>query len=149
MQGIMRRIVYVSSFELIGMSISAVMLAYLSGTETSHTGPLALMITTTAVTVNLIYNSLFERWEASQKARTRTLGRRVFHALGFQFTLVLFLIPLIAWWMNISLWDALVLDASLIVFFPIYTFVFNWGFDLVFGLPASVTGGQQQPAAAG
>ena len=30
-----------------------------------------------------------------------------------------------------------VLDAGLIVFFLVYTFVFSWVFDRVFGLPAS------------
>src|SRR5690606_9725542 len=118
------------------------MLAWLSGAEASHTGPLAIMIATTAVTANLIYNWLFERWEARQAARSRSFGRRLLHAAGFQTTLVIFLIPLIAWWMQISLLEALLLDAVLIVFFPIYMFVYNWAFDLVFGLPDSVTKGR-------
>ena len=33
--------------------------------------------------------------------------------------------------------QALVMDLGLVVFFLCYTFVFNWGFDQVFGLPAS------------
>jgi len=47
------------------------------------------------------------------------------------------LVPLFAWWFGISLWQAFVMDLALIVFFLCYTFVFNWGFDRVFGLPAS------------
>ena len=35
------------------------------------------------------------------------------------------------------LWQALVMDLGLVVFFLCYTFVFNWAFDQVFGLPAS------------
>lgn len=139
LQGPLRRLVYVTAFEISGMTISAFMLAYLAGADVSHTGPLALMITTTAVSVNLIYTTFFERWERTRPARTRSIARRVGHAIGFQFTLVLFLIPLIAWWMEITLWEALVLDAALIVFFPIYMFVFNWLFDLIFGLPDAVT----------
>jgi uncharacterized membrane protein len=135
-------VVYISVFEISGTIISAYMLAYLSGAEASHTGPLAIMISTTAVTVNLIYNWLFERWEARQAARSRSFGRRLLHAAGFQTTLVVFLIPLIAWWMQISLLEALLLDAVLIVFFPVYMFVYNWAFDLVFGLPDSVTKGR-------
>lgn len=142
MQGVLRRVVYISVFEISGTIISAYMLAWLSGAEASHTGPLAIMISTTAVTVNLIYNWLFERWEARQAARSRSFGRRLLHAAGFQTTLVIFLIPLIAWWMQISLLEALLLDAVLIVFFPVYMFVYNWAFDLVFGLPDSVTKGR-------
>jgi uncharacterized membrane protein len=32
------------------------------------------------------------------------------------------------------------MDLALIVFFLCYTFVFNWAFDRVFGLPASAQG---------
>jgi uncharacterized membrane protein len=141
-QGVLRRVVYVSVFEISGTIISALMLAYLSGTDASLTGPLAILISTTAMSVNLAFNWLFERWESRQAARTRSLARRIAHAVGFQATLVMFLIPLIAWWMQISLLQALLLDAVLIVFFPIYMFVYNWVFDLIFGLPDSVTKGR-------
>ena len=52
---------------------------------------------------------------------------------------MLFLVPLFAWWFDIGLWQALVMDLGLLVFFLVYTFVFNWCFDRVFGLPASAT----------
>jgi len=137
MQGVKRKLVYVTAYEIIGMAISALGLALLSGSVPSSTGPLAVIITTIAVSWNFIYNALFERWESRQTSRTRTLKRRIAHAVGFQLTLVVYLIPLIAWWMGISLLEALLLDMALIVIIPCYTFVFNWAFDLLFGLPAS------------
>ncbi|WP_338723899.1 PACE efflux transporter [Pseudomonas tolaasii] len=137
MQGVKRKLVYVSLFELIGMTFSALDLALLSGAHPSSTGPLAVVITTIAVTWNFIYTSLFERWESRQRDRTRTVKRRIAHAVGFQLTLIVFLIPLIAWWMNVSLAQAFLLDLALILFIPCYTFVFNWLFDRTFGLPAS------------
>ena len=103
MQGVKRKLVYVSLYELIGMTFSALGLALLSGTHPSSTGPLAVVITTIAVTWNFIYTSLFERWESRQADRTRTLKRRIAHAVGFQLTLIVFLIPMIAWWMNAGL----------------------------------------------
>ncbi|KQE90171.1 MULTISPECIES: PACE efflux transporter [Acinetobacter calcoaceticus/baumannii complex] len=137
MQGIKRRIVYVSSYEVIGMIISSVGLAILAGDSVEHTGPLSVMITTIAVTWNFIYNILYEKWEARQSSHIRTVKRRVGHAIGFQFTLVLFLIPLISWWMDISLIEAFWLDVAFIIIIPIYTFIFNWSFDKLFGLPIS------------
>ncbi|EMM0379430.1 PACE efflux transporter [Pluralibacter gergoviae] len=137
MQGFKRKLVYVTAYELIGMTISALGLALLSGHEPASTGPLAVIITTIAVSWNFIYNYLFEFWESRQTSRTRTVRRRVLHAIGFQLTLVVYLIPLIAWWMNVSLVQAFLLDAALIVIIPCYTFVYNWVFDKVFGLPAS------------
>ena len=41
------------------------------------------------------------------------------------------------WWFGITLQHALVLEIGLALFFLLYTFVFNWSFDKVFGLPAS------------
>ncbi|WP_373883766.1 PACE efflux transporter [Acinetobacter pittii] len=137
MQGIKRRIVYVSSYEIIGMIISSVGLAILAGDSVEHTGPLSAMITTIAVTWNFIYNILYEKWEAKQSSHIRTVKRRVGHAIGFQLTLVLFLIPLISWWMDISLIAAFWLDVAFIIIIPIYTFIFNWSFDKLFGLPIS------------
>lgn len=137
MQGVKRKLVYVSLYEVIGMTFSALGLALLSGTSPGSTGPLAVIITSIAVTWNFIYTSLFERWESRQVSRTRTVRRRIAHAVGFQLTLIVFLIPLIAWWMNISLMQAFLLDLALIIFIPCYTFVFNWLFDRIFGLPSS------------
>ncbi|CAI0765845.1 PACE efflux transporter [Serratia grimesii] len=137
MQGVKRKLVYVTAYEIIGMTISALGLALLSGNAPSSTGPLAVIITTIAVSWNFIYNSLFELWESRQASRGRTLKRRILHAVGFQLTLVVYLIPLIAWWMGITLWQALLLDMALIVIIPCYTFVFNWAFDKIFGLPTS------------
>ncbi|MFR2697475.1 MAG: PACE efflux transporter, partial [Proteus mirabilis] len=95
------------------------------------------IITTIAVSWNFIYNCLFEFWESRQKSRIRTFRRRLAHAVGFQLTLVVYLIPLIAWWLEVSLWQALVMDFALIIIIPCYTFVYNWVFDKIFGLPKS------------
>lgn len=137
MQGIKRKIVYVAAYEIFGWVISSVGLALLADSSTAVTSPLALVITTIAVSWNFIYNCLFEFWESRQVSRIRTFRRRLVHAIGFQLTLVLYLIPLIAWWLNVSLWQALVMDFALIIIIPCYTFVYNWVFDKVFGLPKS------------
>lgn len=137
MQGIKRKLVYVTFYELIGLCMSTLGLAYLSDTQASHTGPLAVMITTIAMLWNLIYNTLFERWESRQAKRGRSVARRVAHAIGFQLTLVVYLIPLIAWWLDMTLLEALLVDMAFIVLVPCYTFAYNWAFDRIFGLPTS------------
>ncbi|MCO4182508.1 PACE efflux transporter [Proteus terrae] len=137
MQDIKRKIVYVTAYEIFGWVISSVGLALLADSSTAVTGPLALVITTIAVSWNFIYNCIFEFWESRQVSRIRTFRRRLVHAIGFQLTLVLYLIPLIAWWLNVSLWQALVMDFALIIIIPCYTFVYNWVFDKIFGLPKS------------
>lgn len=137
MQGLKRKLVYVTAYELIGLCMSTLGLAYLSDTAPANTGPLAVMITTIAMAWNLIYNTLFEAWERRQATRGRSVARRVAHAIGFQLTLVVYLIPLIAWWLDMSLVEAFLVDLAFIVLIPCYTFAYNWLFDCIFGLPSA------------
>ncbi|MGO4611387.1 chlorhexidine efflux transporter [Variovorax sp. 2RAF20] len=39
--------------------------------------------------------------------------------------------PLIAWWLKISLWQAFLLDIGVLLFFLPYTYVYHWGYDVV------------------
>ena len=131
-----RKLVYVVGYELIGVLVSATCLAILGHSEASTTGPLAVVISTTAATWNIVYNYLFEAWEKTRTDKGRSLLRRVLHAAGFQLSLVCMLVPLISWWMGVSLLKAAGMEAALLVFFPIYTFFYTWAFDRIFGLPS-------------
>jgi len=126
-------------FEVLGILVASSVLGMLSGASATTSGLLGVMISTTGVTVNFVYNFGFEAWERRRAETTRSVGRRVVHAIGFQVALVTFLIPLIAWWLDVSLLQAFLYDTVLIVFFPIFTFAYNWSFDSVFGLPDAVT----------
>jgi uncharacterized membrane protein len=137
LQGIRRKIVYVSFFELFAIAISTAGLAYFSDSSVGRASVAAVVSSAIAVVWNLMYNTVFERWEARQTVRGRSWKRRVAHAAGFEAGLILTLVPFFAWWLSISLWQAFVLDLGLIVFFLAYTFAFSWVFDRVFGLPAS------------
>lgn len=137
MQGIKRKVVYVSLYELIAVAITSFGLATLAGQELGHAGVAAVASSAIAVLWNLVYNTLFERWESRQAVRGRGLLRRTAHAIGFELGLVIMLVPLFAWWLQVSLWQAFVLDLGLIAFFLFYTFIFNLAFDRIFGLPAS------------
>jgi len=143
MQGLQRKIVYVSLYELFAIAISSAGLALLSDSGLGHASVAAVAASAIAVVWNLVYNTLFERWEARQAVKGRGVARRIAHALGFEAGLVVMLVPLFAWWLGVSLWQAFVLDLGLIVFFLVYTYAFNLGFDRVFGLPASAA---PQPA---
>ncbi|MBC70153.1 MULTISPECIES: PACE efflux transporter [Acinetobacter] len=136
MQGTKRRVTYVFFYEVLSFFICAMILAALSGTTLSHTGPLSILIAVIAVTVNFFYNYVFELWEKRQVSKARTVKRRVAHAIGFQLVLITILIPLIAWWMQISLVKAFLLDFSLMIIIPCFTFIYNYLFDFIFGLPS-------------
>ena len=132
MQGIKR--------ETIAIAVASWGLALMSGRDLGHSGALAVMASAVAIVWNLGFNTAFEAWESRQAVRGRSVLRRVAHAIGFEGGLAAVLVPLFAWWLQVSLWQALVMDLGLLVFFLAYTFVFNWLFDRVFGLPASALG---------
>ena len=60
---------------------------------------------------------------------TRTFRIRVLHAFGFEFGLILIVIPLAAWWLSIGLWEAFVLDIALVLFYLPYAFFYNLAYD--------------------
>ena len=140
LQGPWRRVLYVTLYELIAIAVATAGLAQLSGQGAGHSSVVAVAASAIAVLWNVVFNWAFERWESRQSVRGRSVARRVAHAIGFEGGLVFTLVPLFAWWFKVSLWEAFVMDLALIVFFLCYTFVFNWAFDRVFGLPASAQG---------
>ena len=148
MQGVKRRVVYVGLYELVAIVLSAILLKLISNADAANSLGIAVVASAIAILWNLAFNYGFERWEKRRKHRRkhqgRSLGIRVLHAMGFEGGLVIFLVPVLAWWLEVSFIEALLLDLGLLVFFLFYTFVFNWAFDAVFGLPAAVSK-QSQP----
>ena len=137
MQGIKRKLLYVCVFEAIAITICTVGFALQSGKSLAHAGALSLATSAIAVMWNFLFTNLFEAWEARQARGGRSIARRIAHAVLFEAGLLLMLVPLTAVWLEISLPGALVLNIGLAGFFLVYTFVFNWSFDRLFGLPAA------------
>ncbi|MDP3290282.1 MAG: PACE efflux transporter, partial [Methyloversatilis sp.] len=83
------------------------------------------------------YNKAVDALMARHLGRLeKTWAERVWHALGFELGLLVMTLPLIAWWLSVSLLDALIVDLGLIVFYVLYAFFYNWAYDRVFPPPA-------------
>ena len=137
LQGPWRRVVFVAIYEAIAIAVATVGLTAATDQGAGHAGAMAVVTSVIAIVWNLVFNWLFERWEARQATKGRSIWRRMAHALGFEGGLMLGFVPLFAWWFDVSLARAFVMEAGLLVFFMVYTFVYNWCFDRLFGLPAS------------
>lgn len=137
MQGLKRRLVYVGLFETIAIASATLLTMAFTGAGPAHAGAISAATSVIAVVWNFAYNTAFEAWEARQTVRGRSTRRRIAHTLGFEGGLALIMVPLIAWWLGISLLEAFVLDVGLLAFFLFYTYGFSLAFDRVFGLPAS------------
>lgn len=130
MSAVLRRIIYVTSYELIAILLTTGGLVLL-GFGGGSSGALAITASTVALIWNYIWSTLFDTWESRQASQTRTLRRRIAHAVGFEGGLVVFLLPTMAWLLNVSLLEALRLEVGLLAFFLLYTFVYAWIFDKV------------------
>ncbi len=137
MQGATRKIVQAVLYESIAIMVLSPSISLIYDEGLAHAGVLSLMLSVSALLWNVLFNYVFEFWEARQPQSARTLGRRLLHSLGFEGGLVLMLVPLVAWWLEISWWAALITDLGLFVFFFFYALAFQWIFDRVFDLPNS------------
>jgi uncharacterized membrane protein len=132
-----RRVVQAVLYEVVAVAVVAPTMAWMFDHPAASAFLLSLVLSSIALAWNVVYNGLFERWEARQVVKGRSLARRVAHGLGFEGGLVLILVPVMSLWLDISWWQALVADLGLVLFFFVYTIVFTWCFDRVFGLPES------------
>lgn len=132
-----RKIIYAVSFETLGTLLASVALMLMADADAGSSLVLSVLTATIALSWSFVFNTVFEAWEARQPVKGRSLRRRTVHALMFEGGLVLISIPVMAWWLQVGYLEALVYEAGLIAVFIAYTYLFTWGFDRAFGLPAS------------
>lgn len=124
------RVFHALLFEVLAIGISAPLAAWITGETMLSMGILTAIIATIAVLWNMLYNWLFDRLQ-TRRGFVRTLWVRAIHSAGFEFGLIIIVIPLIAVWLDTTLWHALVLDIGLVLFYMPYAFVFNLCYDKI------------------
>ena len=129
-KSVKERFFHALGFEVLAIAICAPLGAWLLGYSLAHMGLLTLMISLIAMAWNMVFNMAFDGAQR-HLGFTRTLAARAVHSVLFEIGLILAVVPLAAWWLDIGLWEAFVLDIGIVLFFLPYTFVFNWTYDHV------------------
>jgi len=137
MNPVQRRILQAVLYESIGVAIIGPALSVIFDQEVISTILLSVIVSGIALVWSYIFNSIFELWESRQHTKGRSVTRRLVHGIGFEGGLALILVPLTAWWLDLTLLNALFVEAGILVFFFFYAVAFNWIFDHIFGLPLS------------
>ena len=132
---IKRRLLYVTIFEIFAVILTTSILVLLSGSDTKKSLLLAIIIASTAVIWNFLYNTLFEYLERRYEIKKRTFKVRSIHAIGFEGGLTVVCLPLYMVWYGVGIWTALTMEISLTVAFVVYVYVFTLIFDNIFTLP--------------
>jgi uncharacterized membrane protein len=130
------RIRHAVSFEVIGLLLVTPLAAFAFHMPMHAIGVVALVGSLLATAWNYLYNILFDHVSLRLRGTvTKTVPIRVLHAVLFEFGLLLVLLPFIAWYLGISIWQALVMDIGFALFYMGYAFAFNWAYDRVFPIP--------------
>jgi uncharacterized membrane protein len=93
--------------------------------------------------LNYVFNLVFDiaLVRTGRPVNVRPVWMRVLHAILFEASLLILTVPLVAWWLDMTLWTAFLTDIGFALFFLIYAFIYNWVYDVVFPMPVqSVVG---------
>lgn len=131
------RIRHAISFELIGLALITPLGAWAFGMPVADIGVVGVGAATLATIWNYVYNLGFDTVMQRLTGGTqKSIAVWVLHTILFEVGLLIALMPLIAWYLGISLWQAFLMDVSFALFYMGYAFVFNWAYDRIFPLPA-------------
>lgn len=125
-----RRIIHALTYEVILLVIIAVVLSFVFEAPMEVTGTLGIAMALTSVVWNMIFNHFFEKYEAKHQLK-RTVLVRICHAIGFEGGLMLATIPMVAYALNMPIWQAILTDLSMTLCILVYTFIFQWCYDFI------------------
>ncbi|WJS86810.1 PACE efflux transporter [Paracoccus sp. TOH] len=146
------RVRHAVSFELIGLAIVTPLAAWIYDKPLFDMGVVGVGAATLATVWNFVFNLGFDhamrRWVGDVR---KSLRHRLLHTALFELGLLVMLLPPMAWYLGMTLWQTLLLDLFIVAFYLVYNFVFNIAYDRIFPLPAAPQGrgreqGRGQPA---
>lgn len=122
------RILQAVGFEVLAIVLSTPVLAWLMEAEWQMMGVVTLANCLIALAWNVLFNRTFDRlrqrWGIDQ-----SVALRLTHAMLFEGGLILICVPFAAWWLDIGLVAALVMDIGLLLFFLPYTYLYHLAYD--------------------
>lgn len=124
------RMLHAVLFEVFALLSIAMLLPLISHVDVQKSLILGVFFSLAAMLWNVVFNMTFDWYLATiRKTVHKSVAVRVVHALLFEGTFVALTLPVLAWVPGLTLWDAMKLEAVLIVFIVVYTFFFNIVFD--------------------
>lgn len=132
------RIRHTVLFEMFGLALCAPLASWILDKGLVQVGSLAIVLSLSAMVVNYVYNLLFDiaLIRLGRPVNLRPPWMRAIHAILFETTLIILTLPLVAWWLDMTLWQAFVADVGFALFFLIYAYVYNLAYDVIFPMPA-------------
>lgn len=124
------RVFHAVVFEALALAMIVPVSALITGKGTSDLAFVGIGLSLFTVVWNYYYNLMFDRM-FGQDRENRTLKMRIGHTAGFEGGLIFITVPSIAWFLQITIGQALLLEAGFLVFFFFYATAFNWVYDRI------------------
>ena len=124
------RLFHALCFEGIATAILAPTAAWLMQRPVLEMGGLTIILATTAMLWNIIYNIGFDRFWPAQRV-VRTAKVRALHALGFECGFIVTGVAIVSAVLGVTLLQAFTLELGFFLFFLPYTMLFNWAYDVL------------------
>jgi uncharacterized membrane protein len=124
-------------FEIFGIALCTPLASMLLGKSLISLVSMSIMISIIAMIINYLFNYWFDKTliRLNKPLHVRPVKLRILHATLFEVTLLVVTVPLVAWWLDMSLLAAFFTDIGFSFFFLIYAFVYNWAYDTIFPIP--------------
>lgn len=124
-------------FELFGLALCTPLASWILDKSLVQIGALSIALSLIAMCVNYNYNLIFDMVlvRMGRPVNKRPVWLRMFHSILFETCLIIISIPLVAWWLDMTLLVAFITDIGFTLFFLIYAFIFNWTYDVVYPMP--------------
>lgn len=130
-RGFKARAFHAILFEVIAIFLTSLILVFIMQQSFMKMSGLALIISFMATCWNGIFNFLFDQLQKKLKFHRTTLIRFA-HASLFELGLLVFTLPIVAAYLQVSLLNAFLLDIGLLAFFLPYSMLFNAIYDKIY-----------------
>lgn len=126
--GIIERVFHSLLFEILALIMSIAGLALFTQHDISTLSGTMIVVASMAMAWNYSFNYVFDLYVKGEKTK-RSILLRIAHVILFEAGLLFFTIPVMAFILDLSLWDAFLMDLGVTIFITIYAFVFNLSYD--------------------
>ncbi len=124
------RIFHAVLFEVGAVLVSILVIKLFGSHDTSSATFVSVLMAIIAMAWNFIFNWGFDKFFPGDRLE-RGVGLRIFHVILFEAGLLVATVPLIAYILEVTLWQAFMMDLSLTIAITIYAFIFNWAYDYI------------------
>lgn len=115
-------------YEFFAILLCSPLVAWMMDKPLHTAGALTVTMSLIAMIWNMLYNAGIDRWVSTPRINWSAKARFL-HGLGFEATLIVWCLPVAAIMLDISIWQAFMVELGFFVFILPYTIIYNWLFD--------------------